>query len=289
MKHLLIPITLVILCASLFTLASSAVMAQSGQASNEQSIKQSNSPQDTTCPAAQTFTFGNGQNLFKFCISTHGNVQRLFSPGNYRQVDTTEGYVACGTGAANAFDAGFTESGWGAATAIQPGGANTFPLTIKRQTTDGKFELKQTFEWNTLEKEILITMVLKNISAGSITNVKLARYFDGDLNSTDAVIDDSDDIYDANSDSVWGRDSGTGAGHHELMLTALAFAVSHTTAAETFSDFNPAGAVQTGRTCTPIPRSVPTVPSDSVGRVTYNIGTMAAAASKTVKVLYRRL
>jgi hypothetical protein len=156
-------------------------------------------------------------------------------------------------------------------------------LTIKRQSTDGKLELTQTFNWDTAQKEILITMVLKNISAVSLSAVKLARYFDDDLDSPLDEADELDDIYDQDSDSVWGRDGGTGAGHHGVMLTALTFIQSHTTAVQLFSDFNgDAGS------CTASP--VATVPAtgDYTGRVTYNLGTLNAGQSKTVQMLYRR-
>ena len=272
-----------ILCFSLFLLATQQpVMAQAEQA--PQPVKQSNSPQSTTCPASQIFTFGSGANYFKFCITDHGNVIDLVSPSGKRHNFGNEGYIACATGAANAWDSGFDEAGWGAATATQPGGSKTFPLTIKRQSTDGKLELTQTFNWDTAQKEILITMVLKNISAVSLSAVKLARYFDDDLDSLLDEADELDDIYDQDSDSVWGRDSGTGAGHHGVMLTALTFAQAHTLAVQKFTDFNVDKA-----SCTASPvATVPTAPGDYTGRVTYTLGTLSAGQSKTMQMLYRR-
>jgi hypothetical protein len=273
----------IILCAGLFILASPTARAQSDQGS--QAIKQSESPESTICPPAQLFSFGAGAQFFRFCVSPHGNVLSLLSPAASKQLNLAEGYVACGTGAANAFDAGAVESGWGAATATQPGGPKTLPLTIKRQSTDGKFELTQTFDWNPAQKEITITMLLKNISAGSLASVKLARYFDGDLSN-----DPNDDLYDEDADSSWGTDSGAGAGHYGVSLTTLNFAVAHSTVVESFADFGPAnaGGAQTAKTCTPIAQSVPTAPGNFVGRATYTLGTLAAGASKTVKLLYRR-
>jgi hypothetical protein len=243
-----------------------------------------NAPENSNCGAGKLFTFGSGLDLFKFCLTDHGNILQLQSPANYRQITTQEGYVACGTGAANAYDAGTAEGGWDVATTItQPGGANTLPVTITRNSTDGKFQLKQTFDWNSAQKEITVTMVLKNLSAASITNVKLARYFDGDLSSGLNSSDPNDDLYNNDFDSVLGRDSGAGAGHHGLLLTSLAFAQSHTTAVEAAADF-----ANTRSTCIPVAASVPTAAGDFTGRVTVNLGTLSAGASKTIKVLYRR-
>lgn len=284
MKRTQTSVTLMIFGISLFILAfQSTVMAQGSSAPQE--IKAISSPESETCGADKTFSFGSGVNLFKFCLSDHGNILQLQSPANYRQVTVREGYVTCGTGAANAFDAGNAEGGWEDATTItQPGGANTLPVTIIRQTTDGKLQLKQTFEWNGDEREITVTMVLKNLSGASLTDVKLARYFDADLSSSLNAGDSADDIYHKDEDSVLGKDNGSGAGHHGLSLTALSFAQAHSTAVESFFNFS-----NTRSTCTPVAASVPTAAGDFVGRVTYSIGTLSAGASKTVKVLYRRI
>lgn len=194
--------------------------------------------------------------------------------------------MACATGAANAYDTGGAgETGWGAATATQPGGPKTFPLTIRRQSTDGKLELTQTFNWDTAQKEIIITMTLKNISAGTLSAVKLARYFDGDLDGSSSIVgEELDDLYDQDSDSVWGRDSGTGVGRHGVMLTALTFATSHTTVVQKYTEFLPD---TPGCTASPA-AAVPTTPGDYTGRVQYALGTLNAGQSKTVQVLYHR-
>ena len=281
MKHTLTSVSLLICCVGLLILASQPAMAQSDSAA--QAIKESNSPDNTACGAGKTFTFGAGLNFFTFCLSDHGNILQLQSPVNFRHITVREGYVVCGTGAATAFDAGDTEGGWGTANISQPGGANTLPVTITRNSTDGKFELKQTFDWNPAQKEITITMVLKNLSASSISNVKLARHFDADLSSSLSTSDGGDDIYNRDTDSVWGKDNGAGVGHHGVALTALSFAISRSTAVETFGDY-----VNTRSTCTPIAASVPTAPGDFTGRLTYNLSTLAAGTSRTVKVIYRR-
>ena len=275
------------LCASLLlVLACSAVMAQSDRASA--SVTKSNSPAGDVCVDSNRFTFSAGSTLFKFCLSNEGNIGGLESPAGFSHISTYEGYVACGTGAMNAHSVGghlISESGWEFATTSQPGGPNTLPVTITRNSTDGKFQFTQTFDWKTDEKEILITMTLKNISAASLTNVRLSRYFRGHISN-----DIFDDIYDRDTDSAWGTDPGAGAGHHTVMLTALTFTQTHTAFAEKFNDWAPdAGGAQTATKCVAMAQPVPTAPGDLVGRVTYVLGTLSAGTSKTVQVVYRRM
>lgn len=282
MKRTLTSMTILILGATLFILAFHPA-ARTQMKSMPEAIKESNAPENFACGAGKTFTFGAGLDLFKFCLSDHGNILQLQSPANFRHITTKEGYVVCG-GGTNAYDAGIAEGGWEAATAIsQPGGANTLPVTITRASVDGKFQLKQTFDWNPAQKEITVTMVLKNISGASIANVRMARYFDGDLSSNLSSIDPTDDIYNGSDDSVLGKDNGVGAGHYGIMLTNLGFAQLHAPAVEKFDDF-----VTTRSTCTPTEADVPTAPGDYTGRMTFPLGTIAAGTTKTVKVLYRR-
>ena len=278
--------TPVALCFVILLLACNSVMAQSRQKAQPLSPQESSSPQTFECVPEQDFFFGTGPTFFRFCVSKHGNIVYLFSPAAYLHLVGEEGYVACGTGASNAYDAGMVEAGWGESNISQPGGSLTLPLIITRQSLDGNFELKQTIDSNRNEKEILITMELKNISAGQLTNVKLARYFNGDISRYlvgSAPPDNTDDIYDRDSDSVWGKDNGAGPGHHSLTLATLTFGQSHSAAVETYADWS-----ATKSTCTPVAASVPTSPGDYTGRLTYNLGTLNAGASRIVKFIYRR-
>jgi hypothetical protein len=287
MKRILNSITLMILCASTCLLTANFVMAQTEGSVQAQDSKESNSPETTTCPAAQTFTYGSGAQKFAFCISTHGNVLQLESPANFRHISTREGYAVCSSltevSESHGYDAGSSESGWGVATASQPGGANTLPLSITRNTTDGKFQLKQSFEWNTAEKEIIITMVLKNTSASSIMSVQLSRYFDGDISDTPG-----NDVYDTTQSAAWGRD--TSLTRYGLMLTALSFAYTSQADQEPFNAWNPTGSTyQSARGCYSFIGYGPPPPaSDYIGRLTYTLGTISAGQSKTVKMLYKR-
>lgn len=277
--------TLAALCAGVLWLASGSITAQSEQDTRLVSAQEDSSPQTNNC--FEDFFLGSGPNYFRVCVSPHGNLPFVWSPAGYQHISPPgdEGYVVCGTGVATAYDAGPAESGWQASGITQPGGAHTYPLIITRQSVDGKLELKQTIDINLAEKEILITMALKNISGAQITDVKLARYFNGDISRYNlGGTQNFPDIYDRDADSVWGKDDGAGPGHHSLTLAALTLGQSHTAAVETFADYN-----NTRSTCTPVAvATVPTSPGDYTGRLTYNLGTLNAGATKTVKFIYRR-
>jgi hypothetical protein len=282
MKRTLTSIAMATLFASICLLASTMTMAQTEQAT--ESIKEAESAESTTCPPAQTFTFGSGASKFAFCITDHGNIQNLEFPATFKHITTREGYAVSSVHdiLTHGFDTGTVESGWGPASATQPGGPHTFPLTIIRSSTDGKVQLKQTFEWDTTRKDIIITMVVKNISAAALSGVLLSRYFDGDVDN-----DGGDDRYDDDADSIWARENFTG---HGLRLTALSFATTHNTFAEDYGEWNPNGSgSQTARHCfVNMSSSVQTLPGDFVGRLTYQLGTINAGQTKTVKVLYSR-
>lgn len=243
------------------------------------------------------YSAGRGEQRFAFAISDHGNLLEFESPQNFKHLATREGYALCSTGGPSAFDDGEVDAGWGSSVISQPSGAGTLPLTVTRTTSDGRFELKQSFQTDSNEREVVITMTIKNVSGTTATGVKLSRYFDGDI---DTVINQDlnqffgpftrDDRYALTSNSVWGWDDGSGARHHGLMLTSLSSAYPDTLAVEKFSDWTSTGAgAQTARTCTPASQKMPTAPGDYVGRLTHNFGAIAAGASKTVKVQYKRM
>lgn len=288
MKRNLRTITLAALVVVLVVSASSTAMAQSEERTHAEMANVSDpySPESATCPPGQTFTYSSGVPKFRICITTHGNLFKLESPAGYEHLTPGtdqygDGYVLCSVQGVHGYDTGAQESGWGAATATQPGGAGTLPLTITRNTTDGRFQLRQTFEWNPLEKEVTITMVLRNLSAGSISNVKLARYFDADIDNTD-----NGENYDIDSDSVWIREIGSSGVRHALGLTALSFAIPHTASAEGGDDWHPSFGMN-AKTCNIYSTTAPGV-GNYVGRLTYTLGTIPAGGTKTVKLLYRR-
>lgn len=238
----------------------------------------------------RTFNGGSGNTGFKYAVSLHGNVVHLESPvftdtsGNplYRHLFGGEGYaVSMNTtaGRVTYWDAGFSEAtgcsgnsrSW-SSTVIESG-LNANGTTLKRSTCDGAWELTQTFTRNLVNHELTITMTLKNTSGGqNYTNVELARYFDGDVDGTT-----SGDRYNRTYDSVHAQEGV----FDNLMLTALTFNSSHTTAVHTFNGWNRAVTTQASS-------ATPTAAGDFVGRITYQLGTVNNNTQRIVKFLYKR-
>jgi hypothetical protein len=252
-----------------------------------------------------TFPFGSGANLMNFCVSDHGNIPSFESPSFETELIANEGYAVCrivGTShITHGFDIGGhdlndeIEAGFGApptafctglggtshsgSCVIEPGGANTFPLTIIRDTTDGVFRLKQTFSRDTTEKDVTITMNLKNISAASMANVNLTRYFRNWITIINGHAGRT-------VDTVWGW-NGWG-----FSLTALTMATPHSTVVQTSDAFSPYGGNFTDgcfdTSLVDANTATGTATNGFAGRVMYKLGTINAGSSKNVKVVYRR-
>jgi hypothetical protein len=233
----------------------------------------------------RTFTFGSGPNGFRYSVSAHGNVVNIESPiyanAPYRHLFGDEGYalsVATSIGTVTYWDAGSFEATGCSGTSrswsptVFESGVNANGTTLRRSTCDGAFELVQTFAMNPVNHELTITMTLRNFSGFNYPNTQLSRYFDGDIDR-----DFGDDVYSRTLDSVYGQDGGV----DNLMLTALSFNTSHSTAVHTATGWNAAVATQASL-------ATPTAAGDFVGRVTYNLGTVNNGAQRIVKALYKR-
>ena len=235
----------------------------------------------TSTTPYRTFSSGAGLSLFRWVISTHGNIIDLESPAGFSHLQDAEGYVVSmntSIGAIRYYDAGFVESSFCSGNirswspTVFESGVNANGTTLRRQTCDGAWELTQTFTMNAINHELTVTMTLKNTSGFNYTGVQLARYFDGNIDS-----DYSDDVFSRTFDSVEGRDSTLDL----LSLTAISFDTSHTTAIHTFNGWDPSLASQASL-------ASPTAKGDYVGRVTYSLGTINNGTQKIVKVLYKR-
>src|SRR5215218_753776 len=132
--------------------------------------------QSTTVKAS--FASGSGANFLGVKVSNHGNLLSFESPAGQEAVfQGREGYAICTTGGSthNGNDTGDVEVGFGAPTFVQPT-AGKFPLTVTRNTTDGKFQLKQVWaKPDAIEKDVTVTMTLTNRSNAAIQGVFLAR------------------------------------------------------------------------------------------------------------------
>jgi hypothetical protein len=236
----------------------------------------------TTSPLC--FTSGSGTTFMKICITDRGTLSLFESPQGFVHISGREGYALCNasgnSGFVEGFDVGSAQSGFGPPTVSQPNGAGTFPLIITRRTTNGLFELRQTFTRDTVEKDVTIEMTVKNLAFATIQGVKIVRNFDGDIGN-----DAGNDIYDLVDDSVWGKDNASLSDNHThgLMLTTLSFSNSHSAFFQPFSEFDDAKSCDNRSS-----RAGPAGPGDFFGRIRFDLGDIAAGQSKTRKVLYRR-
>ena len=181
----------------------------------------------------------------------------------------SEGYAIC-AGTTRAVESGVGDVGFDDPT-------TSTPSSNVRTTTDGRFRLTQSFTRDALEKEIIITMTVRNQSAAHIPNVYLARFFDGDMANTPAG-----DKFAATNRSVSAHQDYANGG---LALTALTFGLSAQTDIVAFNNHAPlSDGCFTGDAVYPV---TPTGPGDWVGWVTYYLGTINAGASKIVKFSYR--
>lgn len=220
------------------------------------------------------FQSGAGAAFTKICISTHGNISKFESPATKEHIaqgGIAEGYAICSNGGStvHGYDAGFTESSWGASSFNATG-----PVVI-RKTADGAFEIKQTYGFNGPEGEMRITMAVKNTSGSAKSNVVLSRYFDGDV---DGTFTERGAISSA-SVFEWLEKPG-----HGLNLTSLSFGTKHDPFVETIGDF-----ASTLAGCNPMAQTTPAGPADLTGRLNYYLGNIAAGATKTVVYRYARL
>jgi len=245
--------------------------------------------QSTTVKAS--FASGSGANFLGVKVSNHGNLLSFESPANQEAVfGGREGYALCSNNGSttNGHDTGAVEGGFGAPTFVQPT-AGAFPLTVTRNTTDGKFQLKQVWaKPDATEKDITVTMTLTNRSSATIEGVLMSRSGDFDASGT------SNDRGARTNDSAWLWDDATLVSPPGgLMLTALTFGTSHSTGIETQSTWvgdgtptNPGSRQACGadRVNTPT-----TAASDFTMKVLYLFGNLSAGQSKTVKFEYGRM
>lgn len=127
------------------------------------------------------------------------------------------------------------------------------------------------------EKDLTVTMTVKNMTAAAVPRVELVRYFNGDIDGTAA-----DDLFDRTPDSVWGTQGPDG---HGLALFAKTFQ-SNKTRIEYADRWDPQGA-GTAERCSVVGID-PVGPDDYAARNIYSLYTIGAGASKTAKFVYRR-
>ena len=243
----------------------------------------------STTPKA-SFASGTGENRLSVKVSDHGNLMSFESPALQEAV-IEEGYVVCsdvgtfGIGGVHAHDTGSVEGGFGTPTFVQPNGSGTFPLTVTRNTTDGKFQLKQLWaKPDAAEKDVTLTMTLTNRSSATIGRVILSRTGDFDVGPS------FEDQGAATSDSAWLWDdvSGTETPPGGLMMTALTFGTINDPAVEPLTSWT--NQTNPSRTqCFGTSPNTPVGEGDWTLRMISGLGNLSAGQSKSVKLSYSRM
>lgn len=251
-----------------------------------------------------THNFGSGATLMNICISDHGNLVKFESPAGFQQIGQLntirDGYALCSgnlptfANVPHGYDLGGIESGFGPPTIIQPNGANTFPLTIIRDTTDGVYRLKQAFSATSLHKELTINMTVTRLSTANCTSagcppVRLNRHFEGDVDNNTGpnsyFARTKDSVYEWVENIPIDRPEG-----HGLMLENLKFGVDHATLVFAIAHYFPTPddvakgcIVFSGQVATPA-----TPANNLVGRIVYGLSLPSIGSSATRTVVYRR-
>ena len=283
------------------TISLELVLVVGGVAASQQLQQQSTSSQSTTTPEKSSgdvsiqsttvkasFASGSGANFLGVKVSNHGNLTSFESPqGKENLFSGAEGYAVCSNfnNTVHGHDTGAVEAGFGTPTFVQPT-AGAFPLTVTRNTTDGKFQLKQVWaKPDATEKDITVTMTLKNLSSATINNVFVSRSGDFDIGATsqNQGARTSDSVWQWNDLSTQSPDRPAGG----VMLSAATFGTVHTTNVEPRSDWFDG----TRKNCfaqTP-GLTTPTSVQDLVMRARYSLFDLSAGQSKTIKFEYRRM
>jgi len=224
-----------------------------------------------------------GQTLFKafstgadggttYRISTTGNVFSAESPSGFEHIEAgtfQEGYILCytpqGGSQVNAYDDDLNQFGFGAAT--DTAGP---PVAVTRKTSDNKMQLKQVYTFNAQSKSLKIVMSVKNLTSSTASGVIIRRAVDFDIDSN--FFND----WGRTLDSAFAWNDTTG---HGMNLQHVA-GPSHT--AKVFAAFYPDD-------CTPTSDATPLSGTDGVASIDYNLGNIAAGATKSATVQYTRI
>jgi hypothetical protein len=237
-----------------------------------------------TSDCQSTFTSGSGVNFLEFCVTVNGNITEFQSPQgieHIREGGFAEGYGICDFSNLTRYTdfADLGDSGnWLDPVRTQPHGANTFPLKIVRNTSDGIFTLTQTFVQNPGERIVKITMTIKNNTAVA-RDFAMVRYADIDANNADFTTLFTN-TFDFDREAAWGYNPGFN--DFGLMLATVPVP-------ETFGEF---AVVQSTSDaidpCAPVDQlaSTPFVGDGSVA-IDWN-GTLGPRKSATFTGEYRR-
>ena len=200
------------------------------QGPNQRAATGAPAPGSTTC--ASTYTSGSGPTFFQWCVTSNGNIVSIQSPEAEEHIfegTVGEGYQICDFSPLVAYTdyAGAADTGnWKPSVVTQPNGPNTFPLSIRRTTSDGKYTLTQKFSQVPADFTIKIATTVKNNTTSS-PFLYVYRYADLDVDNAGAF---AIDWFDQSANAAWGYlpfqdgvmlSSGTPALFHSASATKL--------------------------------------------------------------------
>jgi hypothetical protein len=232
-------------------------------------------------------SIGAGVASTKVCISSTGNVTK-FEAGGVEHVaigDVFEGYQVCiGGPYGSPFDSGTHSFAFGAPTIEQPNGRNTLPLRITRRgNSAAPIRLVQDFSLRSRPfgpTELIITMKVYNTSTDTLSDVKVWRFFDADVNG-----DFGDDLAVRTADSAIVMDL-----NDTSRAMSLSAGILDKTHIGGFSDIdhmrNTMGGVPACHAHAFWEDSI-SDPGDVAGEVTYEVGNILPGRVKTVEFIYR--
>jgi hypothetical protein len=213
-----------------------------------------------------SFSGGNGAGAVRYCLTDRGNVVQFTSPLGQEHIgvgsQVWEGYVVCTGSSPQVWDLGSSQEGFGEP--IQLSAPTATGVVIRRLSP--QYQLDQTFKLDKVAKAVTVTMTLTNISGGPISDARLTRAYDPDLNG------DAGDFETKSARSVWASDVDA------LALTAITWA--------TPSDTTIDGSTIPG--CSGAGAAPPVLTGDgSIASVTYRLGDLPAGAKRRVVFVYR--
>jgi hypothetical protein len=156
--------------------------------------------------------------LPNFCVTQAGNIGSFTFPAGFSQL-FTDGYGICDITTntpQSYYDDGDQNSGnWLDPVVSEPHGANTFPLTITRTTSDGIWTIKQVFSRNTADAYVKVAITwTNNTAAGKLA--LFSRYVDIDADNN--VTGPSLNWFDGSANSGWGYAPASGGSSHGLTV-----------------------------------------------------------------------
>lgn len=210
-----------------------------------------------------TFAGGSGDGRFVWCFTNNGNITSFEHPVGARHLLVgayVEGYTLCSGATVLAADNASSDFGWGVST--YPSGTK-----VLRSTTSGQFKLEQTFTQNPTEKIVSISMKLTNTGGSTVSNIRLMRHADFDVNDTV-----NNDYWFYSARSVTATDI------NQISLKTVVGTPAPNIGIIPFSSALPTS-------CTP--SSLPQGSfGDNMAFATYDLGTLNPGQSKTVKFVY---